>query len=379
MGSYARERACDRVAALALEGLDLVSFWRSCAEILAPALPHHLGPCWFTLDPASLLVTSHFQEGLPEIPHEWLAQEYLEDDVNKMADVARSESGVATLHDATDGDPARSPRWSREIVPYGGDQEMLVALRAGDGTVWGTLGLYRAPGRPLFDAGDQALARALAPHLAHGARRALLLAEAREPAAPGAPGLLVVGPDWELESVSPDAARLLEDLADGDAERGGLPSAVLAVAGAALRPGGGREPATARVRGRSGSWITLHGSPLGVGGGRRAAVILEPAHPARLTPLLMAAHGLTPREQEVTRHVLVGDSTREIAAALAISPHTVQQHLKSVFEKTGVRSRRDLVAKVFYAHYEPRVRENERRVMNGRTVRGGPVAQLASR
>ena len=124
---------------------------------------------------------------------------------------------------------------------------------------------------------------------------------------------------------------------------------------------------------RSGTWVVLHGASL-VGGGRaRVAVIVEPAHPARITPLLMSAYGLTEREQEVTRLVLQGDSTAEIAGRLCISPHTVQEHLKRIFEKTGVRSRRELAGKVFFAHYEPRVRDNERRAADGRPLRGGPL------
>jgi hypothetical protein len=94
------------------------------------------------------------------------------------------------------------------------------------------------------------------------------------------------------------------------------------------------EVAFARVLSRDGRWVVLHGAAL-AGDTPRVAVIIEPAHPARIAPLLMAAYGLTQREQEVTRLVLCGDSTDDIAARLFVSPHTVQQHLKRIFRKDG--------------------------------------------
>jgi DNA-binding CsgD family transcriptional regulator len=376
VATYANERARDRIAELAGRGHDLVTFWREATEVLARAVPHYWTPCWYTLDPASLLVTSHFHEGLDELPPAWLAHEYYEDDVNKLTDVARSERGISTLYEATGGDPATSPRWHFNMT-MGGDQELIAALRTPTGDVWGALGLYREPGEPLFDRTELELVRSVAPSLAEGARRALLVGEATDPEGPESPGLVVLTDTWEVESATLGVERCLSELPDGDWDVGRLPAAVYAVAGRALRTADGPdapgEVAVARVLSGSGTWVVLHGAALVADGARRVAVIVEPAHPARISPLLMAAYGLTPREQEVTRFVLQGNSTAEIAERLIVSPHTVQQHLKRVFEKTGVRSRRDLVGKVFFTHYEPRVRDNERRMHASRPLRGGPL------
>jgi DNA-binding CsgD family transcriptional regulator len=377
MSAYARGRALDRIAELAGQGHDLVTFWRESTAAIASAVPFYLTPCFFTMDPASLLVTSHYQDGLPEIPHEWLAEEYYEDDFNKMADVARSERGLATLHEATGGVPSRSPRYRTGMQPYGAEQEVLTGLRTRSGAVKGCLGLYREPGRPMFDGDELTFLREVSTHLAEGARRGLLIGEAADPQGPEAPGLIVLSDDWSVESLTPGVERWLADLPDGDwAGSGELPPSVLAVAGRALRtavdaesPG---EIAFARVLTHSGQWIVLHGASLVTDGPRRIAVIVEPAHPARITPLLMAAYEFTEREQDVTRLVLQGNSTVQIAERLVVSPHTVQEHLKNVFEKTGVRSRRELVGKVFFSHYEPRVRDNELRVLDRQPVRGGP-------
>ena len=114
-----------------------------------------MGPCCFTLDPASLLITSHFNPAMHyELPEELLRDEYLLEDVHDMASVARSEAGISTLHEATGGDSSRA-RAGRPTCTIGGDQELLGALRTEGGASWGCLGLYRAPGEPMFDADEK--------------------------------------------------------------------------------------------------------------------------------------------------------------------------------------------------------------------------------
>jgi DNA-binding CsgD family transcriptional regulator len=382
MGWYAKEQAVARIARAAGKGLDLVGFWEEARDALAPAIPHHLAPCWYTLDPASLLVTSHYDHGMiPQLPSEWLAHEYQDKDCHKLADIARAKDKLSTLHEATGGDPSTSPRFKRYIAPYGGDQELLLALQTRTGEPWGVLALYRAPGQREFSSEERELLRSLAPHLAEGARRGLLVGEATEPEQPQAPGLVVLTETFQTESLTPGVDRWLRELPGGDSEHDTLPHAVLSVAGQALRTATSEIPgevAFARVLSRSGHWIVLHGAVLQSSGRPRIAVIVEPAHPARISPLLMAAYGLSDREQEVTRQVLSGSATTEIAHTLHISPHTVQQHLKAIFEKTSVRSRRELVTKIFFTHYEPRLRDNEQRALHGQPLRGGPAAHTTS-
>ncbi|MDN4463015.1 helix-turn-helix transcriptional regulator [Microbacterium aurantiacum] len=369
-----RMPAVDEIARLSAMPTDLVTFWRSCTGIIAEAVPHYWTPCFFTLDPATLLVTSHFHEGLDEFPAEALAHEYYGDDVNKLVDVVRSSAGISTLHEATDGDPSGSPRY-RFNMSMGGDQELISRLRTKRGDTWGAVSLYREPGAPLFTAADKAFLQAIGPHLAAGAQRAMAFGEAEDPDTSDAPGLLVIDDTWKVRSTTPSAQAWLERLSGAEASHE-LPAAVVAVAAQGLqngRDGDAAAVAFSRVPVGDGTWALLHGAPLHGEDERRVAVIIEPAHPARIHPLLMAAYGLTEREQDVVRLVLTGASTAEISASLYISGLTVQNHLKSVFEKTGVRSRRDLVGKIFFTHYEPRVRDNEKRVLRGAAVRGGPI------
>jgi DNA-binding CsgD family transcriptional regulator len=138
-----------------------------------------------------------------------------------------------------------------------------------------------------------------------------------------------------------------------------LPVAVMSVAGrarsAAAGDAGGAGVARARVRTRAGRWLVVRGSVLGDGPDSRVAILLEAARPPELAPLIADAYGLTGRERAITELVARGFPTSEIAARVHLSAYTVQDHLKSVFSKTGAGSRGDLVARLFFGHYAPRL------------------------
>lgn len=368
------QRAQEKIIRLCAQPRDLVSLWQDTTEVLQRVVPYFWTPCLYTLDPASLLMTSHFHAGFDEFPNEWLASEYYSDDVHQLADVARSATGISTLHEVTRGNPSSSPRWHRNMA-MGGDQELVARLRTRSGEVWGALALYREPLKQMFTDVEKAFVQSVSPALAEGARTALLVGQAREPDFADAPGLLILDHNWDVDSATAGVGRWLSELPDGDWAAGRLPSSVVTLAGRALSLAehpDRSEITVSRVLSRSGTWIVLHGACLTSPGDPRIAIIIEAANPGRLYPLLMSAYGLTEREKDITKLVLQGSSTSQIAADLVLSPHTVQQHLKSIFDKTGVHSRRDLVGKVFFAHYEPRFRDNERRTLNEQPLRGEP-------
>jgi DNA-binding NarL/FixJ family response regulator len=83
------------------------------------------------------------------------------------------------------------------------------------------------------------------------------------------------------------------------------------------------------------------------------ALVIEPAQASEIAPIIVEAYELSPREQEIARLISVGMGTAEIASGLHLSTHTVRDYVKAIFEKVGVSSRGELVAKVFAEHYAP--------------------------
>jgi DNA-binding CsgD family transcriptional regulator len=255
------------------------------------------------------------------------------DDVNKWSYLAGRGWPVGVLRHATHGCPDLSPRFRGLLRPYGIGDELRASFVSG-GAGWGALGLYRDHGRDGFDEDEAALLAELSSHLADGVRRALLLDGAPASTEELGPGLVVLDAANDVEEMNAAAPALLADIVEvaDTAAASRLPTAIFAVAAQAR--GADTRPARGRTLTRSGRWLVLYGSMIG-GAADRVAVIIEHAGPRELAAMIMSAYGLSAREREVTRLVLQGHSTDDIAAALNLSAYTVQDYL-SVFDKAGV-------------------------------------------
>jgi DNA-binding CsgD family transcriptional regulator len=61
--------------------------------------------------------------------------------------------------------------------------------------------------------------------------------------------------------------------------------------------------------------------------------------------LFSRAFALTAREHELLGLLATGGDTRAMSRRMAVSEHTIQDHLKSIFAKTAARNRRTLLAR----------------------------------
>lgn len=366
VAATAARRAVQRVCSTAetpdglLEGLQ--------AE-LARAIPHDAS-IWFGLDPVTMLATAPSRvEGMdPSLCDTFWHLEFHEQDALLFTDLAKG-AGVTTLRLALDDRVGRSVRYRECLVPQGYSDELRAVFQSG-GSAWGAMGLYREGVHRSFDADDVAFVRSISTIVANAlrvhVRRAVPWLE------PSAPGLVVVDERGTIVSVNGEALEWLRllwpmtALGDGWAsdpnalfelrDRGvGVPTPLFALVAKARAVADGRErgPARLRLRDERGRWILLHASTMSTTEGTRdhVALMIEAAKSADVAPIIIDAYSLTARERDVLRAIARGASTAEIASQLCLSHHTVRDYVKTVFEKIGVSSRGELVARLFAEHY----------------------------
>lgn len=329
---------------------------------------------WFGADPVTLLATSPIRvEAFHQTEcHPFWHREFHDHDTALFVDLARRDDPVSALRIDLGDRPIRSVRYREMMRPNGYTDEIRGALRVG-GSTWGFFGLYRYDGRPAFDDTDVAVMRALSPVIAEALREHVRcdnpwLGDSL------APGLMVfdatstvvsanteafewmhrLAPDLE-GPFHPDTGPILDVMAlDDHLGRVSTPLMALVARTRSSETPLDREASRVRVRDRDGRWVLMHGSPMrGPGSPDEAsvAVVIEPARRTEIAPIIVEAHSLTPRERDVLGALSRGSTTSEIAGALFLSPHTVRDHVKTIFEKVNVSSRAELVAKLYAEHY----------------------------
>ncbi|KQX33159.1 LuxR family transcriptional regulator [Streptomyces sp. Root63] len=352
---------------------DALSMFAEASTQLRRLIPYDAA-VWRVTDPVTGMMTAPIRaENLDEggCAVYWESELFTEN-VNLFRDLTQASVSVAGLRRTTGDLPARSTLYQTFMRPRGFQDELRAVLRAG-GRPQGHISLFRAEARAAFDDAETQLIASVLTPLAKQLRSFAEPAPQPLPDAPHGPGLLLFDPSGALLSVNDDALVYLDALPEGPAVPSPqgirVPSFIQATAmkARAVAQERDRGQARARVRNRAGRWLVCHASCLReTGGGLGAsAVVIEPAKTSEIVPLIVDAYELTDRETEVTQYIARGLPTGEIADRLHLSPHTVRDHIKAVFEKVGVSSRGELVGKLFTEYYAPLAEKNMTRVHTG--------------
>jgi DNA-binding CsgD family transcriptional regulator len=356
MASMRAELVRDRLDALGRAGLDFDTYTRSAIDLLRQAVPVDAG-CMASVDPATGMITKSIKFDITGgTDHDFAHFEYEIADLNQFAEIARRPAPIGVLDHDTGGDLNRSIRYREFIKPkLGMHHEMRSALISG-GAGWGGITLLRSSDSSGFSPAEADFVHRVSPTIATGIRTSLVNTIVDTPHDAAGPAVVIIGTDNSILQSTPAAENWIDELGrEGD--RVTMPLAAVVSGARALRAGLGTNAPTARLRSRSGQWLVVHAAPLDrpTAGSGDVVLTIEEARPPEILPLIVAAYGLTEREQSVVHMVLTGSETNEIAKTLHLSPYTVQDHLKSIFAKAGVNSRRELTARVFFDQYAPRL------------------------
>jgi DNA-binding CsgD family transcriptional regulator len=341
-----------RLVGLGADLPDVQAYCGQVCAVLAAAVRADFA-CLVTTDPAAGLITGAVKSHAGDAKDAEMAlYEYAVEDVNRFCDLARRRVPVGVLDADTAGHPERSARYRELLLPVFSFGHELRAGFVSRGAMWGAVGLYRSTGPGRFTDTERDAVAAVTRTVADGIR-AVLVAPLAATASDDGPAVLVLDADDRPALLTPAAERRVEDL--GGTQHGALPMPLLALSAATRAAERGQRllPGATRIRTAHGGWLSARAAPTSGG----VVITLDEARPPEIASLLAAGYGLTRREQDVVRLVLLGADTAAIGARLFLSPWTVQDHLKSIFAKVGVTNRRELTAAIFMQQYGPRVGE----------------------
>lgn len=299
-----------------------------------------VGPVFLAgADPVTGSFVSTFTFDIPEeAAAAFFAIETAGRDVVSFNALAGARTPVGSLFAATSAEPEHSQRWREVINPLGWGDELRAVVRL-HGSVWGYLCVHREANERPFTARDLDRLAGLLPAIAAAMRRAAL----SSPAGDGGldTGVVLIDHRGRVVGLTGAAEAWLDEM--GPRLPDGLPLLLAGLARLVLDDG---LPASSTITTRTGRMGSVDAAVVQRVGEPQVAVVISSAPAGHQLEQMAAASGFTPREREIVSGVLTGLSTRAMADQLSVSPHTVQAHLTSVFTKTGLRSRRELISRL---------------------------------
>jgi DNA-binding CsgD family transcriptional regulator len=355
-GNWARARARERIEAIAAASVDARKLRVEALTVVREVIGFDAS-VWLLTDPATSVGAAPLADVpcMKELPS--LIKAKYATGLNRWT-VLQQASPVALLHAATNGDLARSRLW-RDVLSRYAIADVASAVFADRFGCWGFLDLWRDDARQPFTSADAEFIASVVMPLTAALRRC----QARtfiEPASPQrrqvGPVVLTLDDDLSITSRTAASQAWLDALLPPDPDERAIPASVYNVAAqlVAAEEGIDAHPASARTHLADGFWLTLRAARLSAdergpdasaSGLATLVVTIEEASAAERTDLCSRAFGLSAREHEVLGQLAAGSDTRTMARQMSLSEHTVQDHLKSIFAKTGAHDRVALLSR----------------------------------
>lgn len=354
---WAHDRVRDRIGRICGSASGELRDERALRSVVLDELAGAIGfdaYVWLLTDPVTSVGCAPLADVpcLPQLPT-LIKLKYLTG-VNRWTGLLPPAAPVGLLARDTAGHREHSVVWRLLLRDIGcGDVASTVfADRHG---CWGFLDLWRLCDEPFSDADADLLTTVAAPvcrairdRQAWSFSAAGAAGSPDPPAAAAGPAVLIVDDDLRITARTTAATDWLRSLLPAVPGREPVPAAVYNVAAQLLAREAGVDghpaAATTSVGGRA--WVTLRASRLEPADEDRPgtiAVSIEEATAASRLDLFGRSNGLSARERELVALVVAGSDTADTARSMSIAEYTVQDHLKSVFAKTGVSSRGALI------------------------------------
>jgi DNA-binding CsgD family transcriptional regulator len=256
---------------------------------------------------------------------------------------------VARLLHATRGDRTQSLVWREMLAAYDVVDVASIVFRDRFGC-WAFLDLWRAGPVEPFTERDSHYLSAIAPTVTAALRRAQAKTFHSSGAGqtPDGPAVLMLSSDLRVRAQTQETEAFLLALVPAAADRQPIPAGAYNVGAQMLacERGVDPHPPRARVHLGHGLWLTLRAARIiqSEKTDPDIAVTIEPTSTNERMALFILAHGLTRREAETLAACARGADTRELARELFVSENTIQDHFKSIFAKTGTRTRGEVLA-----------------------------------